>query len=100
MEIQIDGDRALVRPVEQIDLSTAENIEELFRKLREEKVKDVTLDFAGVEEIDSFGLGKILLLNKETEERGGNLKIINVTSEYVREMFAIVQMDKVVEIEF
>ena len=49
--------------------------------------------------IDSSGLGKILLFQKELREKGGSLKIIHITSDYVKKMFYMIHLDQVVDIE-
>ncbi len=54
----------------------------------------VVLDMAGVEAIDSSGLGTILFLAKKCRALGGDLKIISISPE-VKTVFEIVQFDKI-----
>jgi anti-anti-sigma factor len=54
----------------------------------------VILDMAGVEAIDSSGLGTLLFLDKKCRELGGELKIISISPE-VKRVIEIVQFDKI-----
>lgn len=82
-----------------IDLSNSHHLREKLQLLYEEGFKVITLDFSGVTAIDSSGLGKLLLFQKKLKERGGKLKIINISSEYIRKMFKMIHLYKVIDIE-
>ena len=89
----------MTMPEGRIDLSNSHLLRERLQMLYEEGFDAITLDFNQVTSIDSSGLGKLLLFQKRLKERGGELKIINITSGYIRKMFKMIDLDKVITIE-
>ena len=71
-------------------------MENLYKK----RYNIIIIDFSKVERIDSYGLKKILLFHKKLKKRKGKLKIINVQNEYVKKMFELICLDKVIECEY
>ena len=57
----------------------------------------VILDMAGVEAMDSSGLGTILFLAKKCRALGGDLKIVSIPPR-VKMVFEIVNFDKIIQI--
>ena len=57
----------------------------------------VVLDFARVSAIDASGLGLILSLRKQAEQKGVGFKLMNV-SKFVRQVFEITRLDTVFEV--
>ena len=57
------------------------------------------LDFEKVPRIDSSGLGKLFLFHKRLREKNGKLIIENVKSSYVKNMFDVINLHKVIEIK-
>ena len=99
MEIETKEEEARIIPEEKIDLTNSKELEESFRSLVEKDIKNITLDFKKVREIDSSALGKILLFNKIMRENEGYFKIKNVNSEYVKKVFQMVDLEEVVDVE-
>lgn len=74
MDIQINPNLAIITPTEEmLFLSNAEELRN--------------------------GLGKILVFNKRLQENKGSLKIRNVNSSYVRNLFSILKLPEIMEIE-
>ena len=66
------------------DEITAVNVDVLRTKLlkfSEQKVKELVLDLAKVDTVDSVGLGLILATHNTLKNSGGNLELINVSKE-------------------
>ena len=99
MEVQTNNKEARMILDKKIDLSNSHLMKEKFLKLLGQGHINIILDFSQVKMIDSSGLGKILLFQKELREKGGSLKILNITSEYVEKMFYMIHLDQVVDIE-
>lgn len=99
MDIQIKGKQAVVLVGEKIDLSNTKELKDNLLELIDQGVTHVILNFQNAEMIDSSGLGKILLFQKRLKELDGNLKIININSDYIRKMFKMIHLDKVIDIE-
>jgi len=100
MDIQkeINDGKAIVYLEGEIDFTNSQDFKNELLKIYDQNIKDVEIDFGRLESIDSSGLGKILLFNKKLEEINGELKIKNVKSEYIREMFEMIQLNKVIKI--
>ncbi len=99
IEVEIEEDFARLVPCEDLDLTTAGDLKEEFTELVEKGHKNIVIDFGRVRRIDSSGIGKILLFQKILKEEEGSLKITNIDSEYVREVFEMVHLDELVEVE-
>ena len=96
---KIDDRKVIVYPEEKINYTNSQKLKKKMLVLYEEGYNFITIDFSEVESIDSSGLGKILLFHKKLKEREGKLKIINVQNEYIKKMFELIHLDKVIEIE-
>ena len=59
--------------------------------------QSVVLDLARVTTIDASGLGLMLSLRKQAEEKGAGLKLMNV-SKFVYHVFEITRLDTVFEV--
>lgn len=84
---------------ESVDLSNSNHFKETLLNLYEEGHRVIFVDFSHVEMIDSSGLGKLLLFHKKLKDIGGELKIIRVKGETVKDMFHLIQLHKVMNIE-
>ncbi len=100
MKIELKNNSARIIPGESINLSNAEEFKDKFLELVEEKnIKKIIIDFKNVEKIDSSGLGKLLLFNKITEENEGSLRIENINSQYVRNVFNMVDLKDTMDLD-
>lgn len=100
MQIDRKGDNsAVVRPGERIDITNSDDFKENLLSLFDEGYNDITIDFRDVTGIDSSGLGKLLLFQKKLKERDGKLSIVNVNNDYVKKMFKMIHLSKVIDIE-
>ncbi|MGM0470826.1 MAG: STAS domain-containing protein [Bacillota bacterium] len=91
--------RAEVVADEKIDITNSQELKKELLELIDSGYRFITLDFSAVESVDSSGLGKLLLIHKRLKEQEGELKITNVTSDYVQEMFSMIHLDKVLQID-
>ena len=69
-----DGDHVVVATGE-IDIATAPQLWEALSLLIERGHRDVVLDMAGVEFMDSQGIAVIVRAHKELEQKGGTVVI-------------------------
>ncbi len=100
MDLNYQEDQAIVNIDDKLDLTNADEMDEITARLMEKEFEEVVLDFSGVEMIDSIGMGKILLLNRKLTDRDCELRIKNVDTDYVRKMFKMVKLDEVLEIDW
>lgn len=95
-----NNSQALVKPEGRIDVVTSQELKDKLLELYNEGYNFIVIDFSNVTSIDSSGLGKLLLFQKKLKERGGALSVTNVTSDYIKNMFQTIHLDKVIEIEY
>jgi len=89
----------VISPVGNIDFSNSQDLKDKLLELFKKDYKKVILDFSEVESIDSSGLGKLLLFHKKLKEKEGKLIIRNVESDYIKNMFEMIHLNKVITIE-
>lgn len=63
-----------------------------FRRLNNDDIQEIEVDFAGLTRMGSAGFGKILLLYKQITSRGGRLAVIN-TPAPIHALFTRMQLD-------
>ncbi|MFW6026122.1 MAG: STAS domain-containing protein [Candidatus Woesearchaeota archaeon] len=95
----IDDKKVVVRPKENIDFSNSNELKEELLRVYEDGYNQIDIDFTEVDRIDSSGLGKLLLFHKRLKEKKGNLVIKNIESNYIKNMFDMIHLDKIIEIE-
>lgn len=88
-----------ITPPERIDLTTAEEFREALQALYEKGYSTVVVDCSRLAIIDSAGLGNLIMFQKKLRERGGDLSIINVKHHYIRHLFDMIELDRVIKIE-
>lgn len=92
--------KAVIKPEGRIDVVTSQDLKDMLLELYNEGFDHIVIDFSLVTSIDSSGLGKLLLFQKKLKERNGGLSVINVTSDYIKNMFQMIHLDKVIDIEY
>jgi anti-anti-sigma factor len=95
----VDNKEVVIRPIGNIDFSNSQDLKDELLELFEQEYNKVVIDFSEVESIDSSGLGKLLLFHKKLKEQEGTLVIRNVESDYIKNMFEMIHLNKVIEIE-
>jgi anti-sigma B factor antagonist len=89
----VDNIYALTKSIEKTVFPFSGKIEDAAGKIH----NNVILDMAGVEALDSSGLGTILFLAKKCRALGGDLKIVSLRPE-VKMVMEIVNFDKIFSI--
>lgn len=100
MQIVKKENKIVITPTEKIDITNANKFKRKIISFFKERSfeEDISIDFSHVERIDSTGLGKLLLLHSKVRESGGRLRIINVSNEYIRKKFSLINIDQVIEV--
>ncbi len=88
-----------VYPEGRIDISNSQTLKEDLMEFYRDGFTNVVIDFGKISSIDSSGLGKLLLFHKKLKETDGKLKLVNIKSDYVKKMFKMIHLNKVIEIE-
>lgn len=56
----------------------------------------ISIDFAEVKAIDSVSIGKVIQMQKHLMEQKRSIRFVNVRSAFLREMFAMMCLDKII----
>jgi anti-sigma B factor antagonist len=80
-----------------LDMATGTALKAEIKKLIDKEKTAIHLNLAGVEFINSSGLGALVSIMKETRLRKGRLTLSNLAT-YVQEIFEITQLSHIFEI--
>lgn len=94
----INDNKVVVSPKENIDFSNSNKLKEELVSINEDGYNRIEIDFGDVNSIDSSGLGKLLLFHKKLKEKDGELSIKNIQSDYIKNMFEMIKLNKVIKI--
>lgn len=97
MEWKIEGDNLYVAISGKLDTLRAMNLDDKMNELPD-TVCNITFDFDGLIYIASAGLRILYWSQEYTEEKGGHMKVKNVTDE-VLEVFNMTGFTELIEIE-
>ncbi|MGN0824571.1 MAG: STAS domain-containing protein [Candidatus Coproplasma sp.] len=90
-----EGDRLTIELSGRLDTSTSTELEEELSNLN--GVKDLTLDFKGIDYVSSAGL-RVLLQAQKIMNRQGSMRLLNVNSS-VMEIFEITGFADILTLE-
>jgi anti-sigma B factor antagonist len=81
-----------------IDIPGAESLKKsLSQILEDDSIKEVIIDFEGVNFIGSSGIGKLLLFYKNFTSQGGKVRIVNLNKE-ITALFKAIKLEKLFNI--
>ncbi|HKL75163.1 MAG TPA: STAS domain-containing protein [Halanaerobiales bacterium] len=95
----LNENKVIVSPQENIDFANSNELKEELISIKEEGYNQIEIDFGEVNSIDSSGLGKLLLFHKRLKEKDGELSIKNIQSDYIKNMFDMIKLNKVIKID-
>ncbi|MFC1863478.1 STAS domain-containing protein [Thermodesulfobacteriota bacterium] len=81
------------KPGKDIIASMVGDFRKKLQKVLEQGIKDITIDFSNVAEVDSMGIGVLIAACNSLENEGGTLKAKNV-SENIYLLFKIMKLDQ------
>ena len=100
MEVKYHEDYAVLTLPEMVVIfKGADELKETLYAMCQEGINNIVLDFTNVVMIDTAGLSSLLVYQKRLKERGGRLKVTNITCSYIREMFDTIELHKVIDID-
>jgi len=92
-EILRENDRTTIRPQTDVVASMAGEFKSELKVLLDEGVKDLTIDLAGVEMVDSVGLGVLIATHNSLRQKGSRLVVRNA-SEDIQMLFKTMRLDR------
>ena len=93
ISVVADGDCQTVALTGEVDLNSSPQLRSRLLELIESHVGRLILDLAGVDYMDSSGVGTIVELKRKLERRGGQVVLARLQPR-VRSVFEITQLDK------
>jgi anti-anti-sigma factor len=99
LPVDIRGGKAVVRiPGARFDITNSESLSrQLSSLVAELGSRDVTLDFSGVQYLNSDGLAALVMLHKSLRAAGGKLAVSNVQAP-VHEVFRVTCLDQMLDV--
>ena len=99
MEIQMreQDNLAILSLSGRLDLASGATLKEQVKRMIEKEIRQIHLNLAEVEFINSSGLGALVSIMKEIRLLKGRLTLSNLAS-YVQEIFEITQLSHIFEI--
>lgn len=85
--------KKIIKPGKNITASNASNLKKKLHKTTAQGTVNLTLDFAGVKEIDPVGLSVIIAAHNTLKNAGGKLTLKNVSDEFSN-LFGAIQLDQ------
>ena len=95
---RIDEQTAVIHLNKTVDDEDAPQLKKLLLGFYNEGVQIILVDFSVTELIHKTCLMPIIICHRQLKERGGELKIINVTGKYVKHLFDMLELHRVVTI--
>jgi anti-sigma B factor antagonist len=93
------GDATVVDIVGRIALADGSGqLRDVIRVLMEQGKKQIVLNLAGVDFVDSSGLGELVRTHASVRTHGGQLKLVN-PSKHVHDLLKMTKLDRVLDIE-
>jgi len=97
-ETQIIGDKGLIIISEDLDSeASGEGLRKAFNHVYDQGKKTVILDLSGVQIINSYGIGKVLMCYKRLKADGGVL-MVKPLNGFVKETFELLMLDKLLPV--
>lgn len=97
--VQLDGEKAYIKITQDLDSEQAgESLRKAFNQAYEGGHRTIVLDFDGVQMINSFGIGKVLMCYRRLKEENGVL-MVKPLDGFVKETFELLQLDKLLPVD-
>lgn len=84
---------------ERLVLPYANDFKDVLHRLFEERYKTVYLDCKNLKKCDTTGLSSIISYQKYFKDRGGEIRLINVADEHIKQVFRAIQLSKTLSVE-
>ena len=97
--VENKGDYALVILPEKVIIPHSDHFRPAMQQAYEQGHNTIILDCIDLKMFDTAGIAYAAAYQKKMKERGGEVKMINVGNEYVKEMFRTIEMNKLLSIE-
>jgi anti-anti-sigma factor len=86
-----EADKALVRPAGDVVAASVAGLRSAMREIVDHGVRQLTIDMAGVEMIDSSGLGVLVAAHNSLHKLGGRLAVVHASKD-ILELFKVMRI--------
>ncbi len=84
---------------DRVDLTNANEFKAALQLLYDQGYSSMIIDCSRLTIIDSAGLGNLIIFQKKLRERGGELRIVNVNHDYIKHLFEMIELNRVIRVE-
>lgn len=96
---EINGDRGLIKIEGDLDSEeSGEALRRAFNQVFDQGKRTIVLDLSGVQIINSYGIGKVLMCYKRLKAENGVLMVRQLDG-FVKETFELLMLDKLLPID-
>jgi anti-anti-sigma factor len=97
ISVEVEGKKAVVHLSGSVDIPGAESLKRTLDQVTEQKLEKVTIDFGGVDSIESPGIEALRQFVQGIISRGGSVRAVNVNNK-IQALFASAKLDKLFNI--
>ena len=98
-ETSIEGDRGYIKVSGDLDSEQAgEALRKAFNQIFDQGKRTIVLDLSGVQIINSYGIGKVLMCYKRLKAENGTL-MVKPLQGFVKETFELLMLDKLLPVD-
>ncbi len=91
--IDKDGGQIIVKPGKDVVASMANEFRAELNSQIQEAPSELVIDLAGVEMVDSVGIGIIIATHNSLDQKGGKLKVVNIADD-IYGLFSTMRLDR------
>ena len=96
---QIVGDKGYIRITSDLDTETAgEALRSAFNEVYDQGKRTIVLDLSGAQIINSYGVGRVLMVYKRLKAENGVL-MVKPLDGFVKETFELLMLDKLLPVD-
>lgn len=88
-----DGSQVIIKPGRDVVASMANEFRAELNAQIQESPSELVIDLAGVEMVDSVGIGVIIATHNSLDQKGGKLKVINIADD-IYGLFSTMRLDR------
>ncbi|NCD25128.1 MAG: anti-sigma factor antagonist [Deltaproteobacteria bacterium] len=92
-EIQQEGNAIIVRPGQDIVSTMVPGFKQELADVLAREPREIRLDMAGVEMMDSIGIGLLIAIHNSMRKNGGKLVVLNSTDN-ISKLFRSMRLDQ------
>ncbi len=96
---EINGDKGFIRIQGDLDSeASGEALRKAFNQVFDQGKRTIVLDLSGVNIINSYGIGKVLMCYKRLKAENGVL-MVKPLAGFVKETFELLMLDKILPVD-